>query len=130
MKKHISQMKPSEVRYLVDRFRNIPQMAWEFTPYAKARCKERGFDPALFRTFWTSGFDLIEYHNCGVDHRVLLRSIESDSEGYQLCVSFSLTMKRVKTVYKNYKHYKHENLDESNYDGSLDIKKLIKGRVS
>lgn len=128
MKKHISQMTKREVSFLVQKFKSIPQSSWKFNNYSKKRAMQRGVDFAVFRSIWTEGFDLIEFHKhelTGHD-RILLRSIATDRDDMQVCVVFNFTTREVTTVYLNWRKNKHSNLVWEEYDSSISVKDVFK----
>jgi hypothetical protein len=130
MKKHFQQMTTGDKKYLTQRFNSIPMSKWKLNGYSKKRVKERNIDMAVFRTLWSHGFDLIEFHqHDGTgENRILLRSIMTDKEDNQVCAVFNFTTFEVTTLYNNWKKNKHDNLVWSEYDSSLNIKELMKGR--
>jgi hypothetical protein len=128
MKKHFSQMTTKEAEYLIHRFKSIKPNQWKFTKYSKHRSRNRDIDMTVFRSFWSNGFDLIEFHkedNTG-ENRILLRTLSADSKDNQVCAVFSLDSKEIITIYNNWRHNKHSNLVIEEYDSSMDIKRLIK----
>jgi hypothetical protein len=129
MKKHISQMNSKEIKYLNQRFKSVKQSQWSFTKYSKRRSKDRSIDLAIFRSIWTDGFDLIEYHKEDKtgENRILVRSISCDKEENQVCAVVSLDTKEIITIYNNWRHNKHVNLVIEEYDSGIDVKKSIKG---
>lgn len=131
MKKHRQQMTKAEVKYLIDRFKSMTRKQWKFTPYSKKRAITRGVDFAVMNTIWGSdGFELIEFHKHDRDgtNRILLRTNAVDKNDNQVCVVFNFTNMEITTVYLNYRLNKHENLVWSEYDETLDVKKLMKSR--
>jgi hypothetical protein len=129
MKKHFLQMTNGEKKYLVNRFNSIPMSKWKLNGYSKKRVKERKVDMAVYRTLWTHGFDLVEFHqhDSSKENRILIRSIMTDKEDNQVCAVFNFTTYEVTTVYLNWKKNKHDNLVWSEYDSSIDVKGLMKG---
>lgn len=126
-KKHITQMSKEEIRYLINRFRSTPKNKWKFNMYSQQRAINRGVDMAVFRSIWSNGFDLIEFHCHPIgDSRILVRSIKTDSQDGQVCAVFSLLRVEVVTVYRNWRKNKHKNLVLSEYDPYLDIMDTIK----
>lgn len=128
MKKHVSQMTGKEIKYLSNRFKSVPQHKWNFCKYSKERAISRGVDMAVFRSLWTDGFDLIEFHrpdgiDCG---RILVRSKMTDKNDNQVCVVVNLKTNTIVTAYLNHRKNKHDNLVLSAYDRTLDIKQLMK----
>lgn len=130
MKKHVSQMSKQERKYLSDRFKSIPQGQWSFNTYSKKRAIKRGVDMAVFRTLWTDGFDLIEFHKHDetLHNRILLRTHSTDNRDNQVCAVFNFSTMEITTVYLNWRKNKHDNLVWSEYDASLDIKEAFKIR--
>jgi hypothetical protein len=130
MKKHISQMTNKEANYLIQRFKSVPQNRWKFNTYSKMRARERGVDLTVFRSLWTDGFDLIEFHQHDTkkENRVLLRTITTDKNDNQVCAVFNFSTMEVTTVYLNWRHNKHQNLVWEEYDASVDVKKAFKAR--
>jgi hypothetical protein len=128
MKKHFTQMSKQENKYLVDRFKSYPRSAWSFNGYSKKRAITRGVDMAVMNTLWNEGFDLVEFHKHNEDgsNRILLRTVATDSNDNQVCIVFNFTKMEITTAYLNYRKNKHDNLVWSEYDASLDIKKLMK----
>jgi uncharacterized DUF497 family protein len=128
VKKHITQMTKKEVVYLTQRFKSIPQSKWKFNDYSKKRARKRGVDFAIFRSLWTDGFDLIEYHKHDQkgDNRILLRSQMTDKDDNQVCAVFNFTTMEVTTVYLNWRKNKHDNLVWSEYDSSINVKEEFK----
>jgi hypothetical protein len=128
VKKHFTQMTKREVDFLTNKFKSIPQSHWKFNDYSKKRARERGVDFAVFRSIWTDGFDLIEYHKHDQkgDNRILLRSISTDKHDNQVCAVFNFTTKEVTTVYLNWRRNKHNNLVWEEYDSSINVKEVFK----
>lgn len=127
MKKHVSQMTSKEIKYLTQRFKSFPQSKWSFNKYSKKRAIRRGVDMAVFRSIWTDGFDLIEYHKHeeSGDNRILVRSQVTDSNDSQVCAVFNFSTMEVTTVYLNWRKNKHEQLIWSEYSENVDIKQLM-----
>ncbi|MBL5776981.1 hypothetical protein HV436_01345 [Bacillus sporothermodurans] len=128
MKKHFSQMGKKELEYLKNRFKGIPQGRWKFNSYSKMRAIKRGVDMSVFRSFWTDGFDIVEFHQHEEkkENRLLLRTILTDSNDNQVCAVFNFTTMEVTTVYLNYRKNKHSNLVWSEYDSTISIKDAFK----
>ena len=128
MKKHYTQMTKQEIDFLVNKFKSIPQSKWKFNDYSKKRARNRGVDMAIFRSIWTDGFDLIEFHRHEKkqDNRILLRSIAVDENDNQVCAVFNFTTKEVTTVYLNWRKNKHNNLVWEEYDSSINVKEVFK----
>jgi len=128
MKKHFTQMSKHEINFLVQKFKSIPQSKWKFNSYSKRRANERGVDLAVFRTIWTDGFDLIEFHKHDRkrDNRILLRSISTDENDNQVCAVFNFTTMEITTVYLNWRHNKHDNLVWGEYNPSISVKSEFK----
>lgn len=121
-------MTKAELAYLTNRFKSTPQSTWGMTSYSRRRFQDRNIDMTTFRSIWTDGFDIIEYHfHEGYSHsRVLIRSRATDKYDYQVCAVFSLTTNEIVTVYKNWRCNKHTNLVWSEYDENLDVLSLVK----
>ena len=133
MKKHITQMSKQEIDFLVNKFKSIPEHKWKFNPYSKRRAKQRGVDFSVFRSIWTDGFDLIEFHKHDIkgENRILLRTIITDENDFQVCAVFNFTTLEVTTIYLNWRKNKHNNLIWEEYDSEIDIIKEFKvGKVS
>lgn len=132
MKKHITQMSPREIRYIEQRFKSVPQGSWSFNPYSRRRASERKVDMAIFRTLWSEGYDVIEFHQHEgkMENRILLRSIATDKKDNQVCAVFNFTTREVTTVYLNWKDNKHCNLVWEEYDKEIDIKEAMKKKHS
>jgi hypothetical protein len=128
MKKHVTQMTAKEKKFLIDRFKSIPRSKWHFFGYGKKRAVARQIDLQLYNSLWTEGFDLIEYHfhDEHRDNRILIRSIATDSNDAQLCISFSFNDKKVVTSYLNARTYKHNTLRWEEYTANLDVITLFK----
>lgn len=128
MKKHFTQMTQTETNFLIQKFKSIPQYKWKFNGYSKRRARQRGVDFSVFRSIWTDGFDLIEYHKHDTkgENRILLRSILTDENDYQVCAVFNFTTLEVTTVYLNWRHNKHSNLVWDEYDSSVSVKEAFK----
>jgi len=128
MKKHVTQMKPKEIEYLSQRFKSIPQNKWCFNGYSKKRAISRGIDMVVFRTLWTDGFDLVEFHQHDIkqENRVLLRTIITDDKDNQVCAVFNFTTMEVTTIYLNWRKNKHNELSWYKYDGSIDVNNFMK----
>ena len=127
MKKHVSQMRDNEKKYLINRFKSIPESGWDFNKYSKKRATKRGVDMALFRDFWAGEFELIEYHKHDEtgDNRILLRTINTDDNDYQVCAVFNFSTKEVTTVYLNWRNNKHNNLVLSEYTSAINVKEYF-----
>lgn len=130
MKKHVTQMTKREVKYLEDRFKSLPQSRWSFNTYSKKRAIQRGVDMAVFRSLWTDGFDIIEFHKHDQkqENRVLLRTHLTDSKDNQVCAVFNFDTLEITTIYLNWRKNKHDRLVWSEYDSSIDILQEFKTR--
>jgi uncharacterized DUF497 family protein len=128
VKKHYTQMNKREIDFLINRFKSIPQNRWKFNSYSKKRAEERGVDFAVYRSIWTDGFDLIEYHKHEQkgENRILLRSILTDKDDNQVCAVFNFSTMEVTTVYLNWRTNKHNNLVWEEYDPSIRVKEAFK----
>lgn len=128
MKKHVSQMTDKEKRYLIHRFKSIPQSKWTFTKYSKKRLISRNVDMSTFRSLWSDGFDLIEYHKHDFSghNRVLLRSKCTDNYDNQVCAVFNFSTNQITTVYLNWRKNKHSSLVISEYDSSINVKEMMR----
>ena len=128
MKKHVSQMSSNEIEYLEQRFRSVPQYKWKFNTYSRMRAQKRNVDMVTFRSIWTDGFDLVEYHKHEPtgENRVLLRSVMTDSSDNQVCAVFNFTKMEITTVYLNWRANKHCNLALDEYTSSVNVKRAFK----
>lgn len=70
-------------------------------------------------------YKIIEYHYKFGDNRVLIRSNKSYNH-YNICLVLSLNEGKIITVYDNYDNDKHYTLNITNYNGNLDIRRIIK----
>jgi len=82
----------------------------------------------VFRTLWTDGFDLVEFHQHDIkqENRVLLRTIITDDKDNQVCAVFNFTTMEVTTIYLNWRKNKHNELSWYKYDGSIDVNNFMK----
>lgn len=127
MKKHISQMSPSEIDLLEFRRKYLLCIRKPFT-YSKHFfdiAKKRGVKPKDAEETVIQG-NIIEFHDRiidgkVIDKRVLLRSKKTYKENYNLCVVYSLWYKRIITAYYNHITNNHEKTDFSMYDGKYCI---------
>lgn len=127
MKKHISQMSPSEIDLLEFRRKYLLCIRKPFT-YSKHFfdiAKKRGVKPKDAEETVIQG-NIIEFHDRiidgkVIDKRVLLRSNKTYKENYNLCVVYSLWYKRIITAYYNHITNNHEKTDFSMYDGKYCI---------
>lgn len=127
MKKHISQMSPSEIDLLEFRRKYLLCIRKPFT-YSKHFfdiAKKRGVKPKDAEETVIQG-NIIEFHDRiidgkVIDKRVLLRSNKTYKENYNLCVVYSLWYKRIVTAYYNHITNNHDKTDFSMYDGKYCI---------
>jgi hypothetical protein len=128
VKKHSTQFTNREHNYLLQRFKSVPRGQWSFNDYSKMKAVKRGVDLQVMNTIWSEGFDIIEYHRHDQtgDNRILLRSICTDKNDKQVCVSLSLDRKQIVTVYLNDRTNKHFKLDWSEYSKDIDVVNSIK----
>jgi hypothetical protein len=91
------------------------------------RARERGIDMAVFRTFWTDGFDLVEfhYHELKDESRILLRTVSTDENDNQVCAVFNFTTLEITTVYLNWRRNKHKGLVWGEYTPFIDVKGMM-----
>jgi len=127
VKKHISQMSPSEIDLLEFRRKYLLCIRKPFT-YSKHFfdiAKKRGVKPKDAEETVIQG-NIIEFHDRiidgkVIDKRVLLRSNKTYKENYNLCVVYSLWYKRIVTAYYNHITNNHDKTDFSMYDGKYCI---------
>lgn len=128
-KKYITQMSKAEVDYLFIKLRAVRK--WGISTHALDRLVEKGIEATYADLVSTiDNSTIIEYHvakftdknNKKVDdHRVLLRSKARVNVDYNLHVVYSLTRKRIVSVWMNHKDDKHATLDMRDYDKNLKI---------
>lgn len=123
MKKHISQMSPSEIDLLEFQRNYLLCIRKPFT-YSKHFfdiAKKRGIKPKDAKETVIQG-KIIEFHDRIVDgkiidKRVLLRSDKIYKNSFNLCVVYSLWCKKIITAYYNHITNNHNKIDFSMYDG-------------
>lgn len=128
-RKHVSQMTAREQSVIWKRLKDVQEYEWELIPHALDRLEEKGIRASkqdVISTIYNSS--IIEYrivHNSkvenGIDERVILRSKSVVNDRYNLNVVFSLTTKRIITVWKNHVKDRHKTLDWSIYSSDMEV---------
>lgn len=128
-KKYFTQMSRPEVSYLFTKLKAVKK--WVVSDHALDRITEKGIKVTYADLVSTvHNATIIEYHvaKCTLqdgekidDQRVLLRSKAMVNINYNLHVVYSLTRKRIVSVWMNHKNDKHKNLDMRDYDKNLKI---------
>lgn len=115
-KKHISQMKKSEVDLIKSRLENLGTLELSF--HVKEQMIKRNISKKdmcnVLKSYW-----IIEFHHKindygKADNRVLVRSKRS-VHGSNTCLSISLDKARVITCYSNESSDKHSTIDIKQY---------------
>lgn len=128
-KKHIKQMDEREKRTVA---RLVSTSLKFLTPRnigASYHCKEQmtkrlgKFDTSILHEVVTNS-KFVEYKQVWengeiVDKRVVLRSEKVYEGDYNYCVVYSLRQRKVITFWKNRSYFTHENVDLSQYHGSM-----------
>ena len=124
MKKHISQMSPSEIDLLEYRREYLlcTRKPFKYSKHFFDIAKERGVKPNDAKETVIQG-NIIEFHDRTVngkviDKRVLIRSKKVYKDNYNLCVVYSLWYKKIITAYYNYWNDNHQTIDFSQYNGN------------
>lgn len=126
MRKHSSQFKKSEKESLMKRLRSIDK--WSISTHALKRIREKGID-ATYNDIASTVHDcmIFEYkidynrftNRC--EERIGVRSNSITNKNFNLNVIYSLTNKKVITVWLNRINDNHATLDKTLYDANLKI---------
>lgn len=122
MKKHISQMSPSEIDLLENKRRCLlySNRPFRYSKHFLDNAYKRGISKRDAKETVIQG-EIIEFHDRCVngkiiDKRVLIRSKKIYKKCYHLCVVYSLWYKSLITAYYNDKNDHHPTLDYTNYN--------------
>lgn len=127
-RKHISQMNSNETSTIWKRLKNVQEFEWKLVGHALKRLAEKKIKANrydIISTIYNS--EIIEYrivHNNVTnshDERVILRSKAIVNEKFNLNAVFSLTNKRIVTVWINHINDRHDTLDWSIYDKNMKV---------
>lgn len=128
VKKHISQMSPSEINLLEKRRRELLKNPKPFrcSKHFLKNSEKRGISMAESIETVKKGY-IIEYHERisrrrVIDKRILIWSHKVYKNRYNLFVVCSLWYKSLITAYYNNKNDHHRTLDYSNYDNRCRIR--------
>lgn len=123
-KKHFTQMTNEEKKLLFDKLRSVRN--WKVGGHALDRMEEKGIKVTyedIVSTIYNSS--IIEYHTVKLDNfndkRVLLRSKAMTNGNYNLNVVYSITGRRVISVWLNSIDDLHDTIDMRDYDSDLKI---------
>lgn len=127
-RKHVTQMKPYEQNNLWNRLKRIHNDDWRIDKHAFERVEEKGIRATRDDMISAiTNASIIEYkidynkYKNTYDERVVLRSNALVNGQYNLNVVYSLTTKRVKTVWLNRIDDKHETLDWGIYNARMKV---------
>lgn len=125
-RKHYSQMSTLEINRTLKRLRDVE--SWLFTEHALDRMDEKGIN-ATYQDIASTLFncEILEYkidynerkNRC--EERVVVRSKTKVNGNYNLNIVFSLTTKKVITVWLNHFWDRHITLDWSIYDENMKV---------
>lgn len=127
-RKHCTQMKPYEVNNLWSRLKRVRDDEWKVDVHAFDRINEKGIQATredMISTILNAS--IVEYKidydkkRNQYDERVILRSNTIVNGCYNLHVVFSLTNKRIKTVWINHVKDFHSTLDWSLYNPKMKV---------
>lgn len=125
-RKHATQMSKQETDGLFRRLRAVRSNQWRLVGHVFDRLEEKGINATradIISTIHRS--TLLEYkidERFGVcDERVLLRANAMVNDCYNLNVVYSLTNKKVVTVWINHINDKHKTLDWSLYTADMKV---------
>lgn len=125
-RKHHSQMTKREKAGLFNRLKSVQN--WGILKHALERLEQKGIDATyddIVSTIYYS--EIIEYrivHNPAIrkyDERVILRSKAIVNRCYNLNVVFSLTDKKIVTVWMNHIRDRHKTLRWELYDANMKV---------
>lgn len=127
-RKHVSQMTNEEKSVIWKRLNDVQEYEWKMTGHALDRLVEKGIKATKHDVVSTVyNAEIIEYrivHNArfnSIDERVILRSKAIVNGSFNLNVVFSLTNKRIITVWNNHVKDLHSTLDWSIYSADMKV---------
>lgn len=125
-RKHGSQLTENEIKGIFKRLKSVNGSDWEMIDHALDRLhqkKIRATKEDIVSTIHNA--DIIEYKidysRGGYDERVVLRAKAIVNRSYNLNAVYSLTNKRIITVWINHIKDKHATLDWSIYDKNMKV---------
>lgn len=123
-KKHYTQMTSEEKKFLFNKLKSVKK--WRIGGHALDRMKEKNIEVTyndIVSTIYNS--NIIEYHTVKLnnfnDRRVLLRSKAITNGEYNLHVVYSITGRRVVSVWLNNIDDLHNTIDMRDYDSDMKI---------
>lgn len=127
-RKHFTQLQESETDGLWKRLRSIGKQEWFLIDHVYDRLNQKGIkvDKKDIINTVDNAF-IIEYkidHHARMDkyeERVVLRSRRQIQGGHNLHVVYSLTDKKIVSVWTNHKSDMHFNLDWTKYDANMKV---------
>jgi hypothetical protein len=125
IRKHVSQMSLAEVSFLMEQLESVKN--WGLAFHARERIEERKGLNKRELVATIGNCELIEFHQRKGLNRVLIRGKKAYN-GFEPCIVFDLTIKKVITFYWNEVNYKHENSGMGLYrTPNLDVISMVKG---
>lgn len=129
-RKHVSQMTEKEINGLFNRLKSVEKSGkrWSVSGHTFDRISQKGIN-ATYEDVVSAihNATLIEYKidqakfSDGVDERVVLRSKEVVNKSYNLNVVYSLTNRKVITVWINHIKDKHATLNWDIYNKDMKV---------
>lgn len=125
-RKHWSQMNTDEVQSIWKRLKSVQNEEWEMIDHALDRLHEKNIRATMQDIVSTiHNASIVEYKidfsrgKC--DERVVLRAKAIVNRNYNLNAVYSLTNKRIVTVWINHIKDKHTTLDWNIYDKNMKV---------
>lgn len=124
-RKHGSQLTKREEEGLWKRLKSIEEWEWRISDHALDRLESRGIKATkhdIITTIYNS--KIVEYRitkNKKIEERVVLRSRSIVNDCYNIHVVFSLTDKKIITVWMNHIEDLHETLNWSIYNKNMKV---------
>lgn len=125
-RKHVSQMSFKEKNKIWNALHSIGAEEWTLHHHAMQRLDEKGINATIEDIVSTiQNATIVEYkidyvrYSDTYDHRVLLRSKAVVNGHYNLHVVFSLTTKRIISVWMNHVKDKHKTLNMGIYTSNM-----------
>lgn len=125
-RKHVSQMTPREVNGLWMRLRNVDKTDWTINDHSLDRIKQKGIKVTredIISTIYHAQlkeYKVDTFRGQG-DERVVLRSKAIVNGCYNIHAVYSLTSKRIVTVWMNHLDDQHATLDWSLYNADMKV---------
>lgn len=129
-RKHCSQMTQEEIKGLFLRLKSVEEngLRWGMAGHALDRIHEKGINADywdIVSSVWNS--EMIEYkidenkRTGKPEERVVIRSRAVANRSYNLNAVFSITQRRIVTVWLNHINDRHSTLDWSIYDEKMPV---------